>query len=139
MIREDETGESLLITQGGSKKAHRGVAGSKDISKEVSELPTSPTKWLLWSSAGVLTAILNRITNRSCARRRCTLILYCSPFHISFSTQQILMNMSKHESRKTVGHKVISFLMVCCTCTNNDFIGIRKKTQARRERVQRWT
>ena len=64
VICEDETGESLSIAQGGSKKAHRGVAGSKDISKEVSELPTSPTKWFLWSSAGVLTAILNRIIGR---------------------------------------------------------------------------
>ena len=44
------------------------------------------------------------------------------------------MNISKRESRKIAGHKVISPLVVYYACTNNDFIGVRKKTQARRER-----
>ena len=64
VICEDETGKPLSIAQGGSKKAHGDIVGSKDISSEMSELPTFPTKWLLRSSAGVLAAILNKIIGR---------------------------------------------------------------------------
>ena len=62
MTRQGETGEPLSTTKEGSEKSHDGDAVSKDIPKETSKLPASPTKRFLRTSAGVFTGILNKIT-----------------------------------------------------------------------------
>ena len=58
------TGEPLSTTKEGPERGHSDNADSQNIPKEMSELPTLPTKWLLRTSAGVLTAILNKIIGR---------------------------------------------------------------------------